>query len=104
MEDNLIDENILTFVCVGLVMTDEEWSIVRLVRAYLGSDVVSFGAHSPQITPCRGVSDASKIVYFQTLRRASQQHVSHHISHSTSLGEATALTRNLDLFLQTSAT
>jgi hypothetical protein len=35
-DENLIDEEILTSVCAGLVVIDEERSIVRLVRAYLG--------------------------------------------------------------------
>ena len=33
--DNIIDEEILTSVCAGLVVIDEERRIIRLVRMYL---------------------------------------------------------------------
>jgi hypothetical protein len=88
-DENIIDEDILTSLCAGLVVMDGERTIVRLVRAYLDPDVIASRTHAPQTILRKSTSNASEISYFQMLRQRLQQHVSH-ISHSTSLAKATA--------------
>jgi len=91
--DNIIDKDILTSVCAGLVVVDEEQSTVRLVRKYLEPRTCNL---SPVLIPSQtaqhnNISNAIETPDFQTLKPESQRHVLR-TSHSTCLGEVTATT------------
>ena len=80
----IIDEEILTSVCAGLVIVDETQSIVRLVRMSPAVTQI-LCAYFSQTTQPNSTSNASGQFDFLTLRPPSLQHVLH-TSHLMYLG------------------
>jgi hypothetical protein len=67
--DNLTDEDVLTSVCAGLVVIDEEGTIIRLVRGCL---IVRFTVLClfQQITQLSNILNESEILCFRMLKSA----------------------------------
>jgi hypothetical protein len=87
--ENIIDKEVLTSLCAGLVVIDDD-DRIRLVRKDPVFDMeqnLCLYNYSLQITRCRNISNAGEKHSFQKLRPVSLRHASR-ISHSMTLGLA----------------
>jgi hypothetical protein len=72
--DALVDEQILISVCAGLVVVEEESSIIRLIRKYHLWMLKRLDPYSSQTIRRRSISKASERLCSRMLRPTSQRH------------------------------